>query len=558
MRRAAPIAALAAGGAWLLCLSWLRWGDPVVESFRDPLAAAELARGAILYRDVRYLYGPLAPHLNAALARLFGDRLPVFYAAGLAAAFCIAFLLHRLARRLLAPWPAAAAVFAVLVLCGFQHYSWSGAFDFVLPYTSAATYGLAAALAALLLLIRHGENGRPRDLVFAGWSAAAALLAKNEMGLAALAACAAHAVLEARRGRPAARTWALAFGPPLLAAALVYENAAAAAGGWKAFASGHIFLPAMARSLFMSRLLGTDAPWANTVLLLHSCLLTSLVVGAALWSERLSPRPAVQAARGLALAALGWLAAEHLNIYDTHRWLVLLALGTALQGERDSRARFLLAVFALPLLARKLLAVDAANLGFVLLPPALLLEYDLFLARLPLAPAGRAGLAALLLSTLAVHGRVSAANFALQTVRLDTPRGTLLLREGLGRPFAEAAAYVLRAVPQDARLLILPEGAGLHYLTGRPRALTLDSFLPAEVTGEFADSRLAERLRAAPPDFVVVVDRPLYAFGVWTLGDYLPEVMRFVVEGYEPLRRWEAPPGSDPPFKMTLLRKRGG
>ena len=54
---AIPAAAFAYG----LSFSWGRWGELVVDWGRELEIARRLAAGDVLYGDVRYWYGPVAP-----------------------------------------------------------------------------------------------------------------------------------------------------------------------------------------------------------------------------------------------------------------------------------------------------------------------------------------------------------------------------------------------------------------------------------------------------------------------------------------------------------------
>src|SRR6185436_19193189 len=48
-----------------LLQSWQRWLEPIIDTGRDLYIPEQLARGAKLYRDLRYQYPPLAPYLLA-------------------------------------------------------------------------------------------------------------------------------------------------------------------------------------------------------------------------------------------------------------------------------------------------------------------------------------------------------------------------------------------------------------------------------------------------------------------------------------------------------------
>ena len=65
-----------------LTVSWQRWASPVIDSGREMNQPLRLAEGQRLYSDVRHIYGPFSPWLNAQLYRAFGPSLGVLYGDG--------------------------------------------------------------------------------------------------------------------------------------------------------------------------------------------------------------------------------------------------------------------------------------------------------------------------------------------------------------------------------------------------------------------------------------------------------------------------------------------
>src|SRR5262249_21751593 len=55
-------------------LTWNRWGDLIIDCGRELDTPRQLAEGKMLYRDVRYWYGPFAPYFNSVLFRVFGTN----------------------------------------------------------------------------------------------------------------------------------------------------------------------------------------------------------------------------------------------------------------------------------------------------------------------------------------------------------------------------------------------------------------------------------------------------------------------------------------------------
>ena len=188
-----------------LAVSWERWGNPLVDCGREMNQPLRLARGEMLYSDVRHIYGPLSPYVNALLYRILGPSLTALYADGIFAAMLILACVYWLSRRLMGRVAAAATTLSVMWLCAFKQ-----AGNYVLPYSYSALHGCALGLVSLALLVHFlerreekvatseegrdigGRGSHPRradvSLALAGAAAGIAILAKTEMGLAAVSA----------------------------------------------------------------------------------------------------------------------------------------------------------------------------------------------------------------------------------------------------------------------------------------------------------------------------------------------------------------------------------
>src|SRR6476619_6480437 len=68
----AGILFLALAVVWTLVTSWRKWPDPVVDFGRELYLPWRLSEGAVLYRDIDHLYGPLSQYFNALIFYVFG------------------------------------------------------------------------------------------------------------------------------------------------------------------------------------------------------------------------------------------------------------------------------------------------------------------------------------------------------------------------------------------------------------------------------------------------------------------------------------------------------
>ena len=162
--------------------TWETWGWLTADCGREMYVPTVLAEGKTLYKDVWYLYGPLAPYWNSFLFRIFGVHLSVLYWAGSLSALGSAILLYVSGMRLssaLAGWTAG----AILLTQSFQH----SLFSFPLPYSFASAYGCLTACLFLWFTIRAAHSAGSAWVFGAGTTAAVALLLKLEIGAACYA-----------------------------------------------------------------------------------------------------------------------------------------------------------------------------------------------------------------------------------------------------------------------------------------------------------------------------------------------------------------------------------
>lgn len=206
--REAALVALAA--AAFLYLATFRRGDFIYLFHKATTGVwvdegARVAAGETMYRDFSDVVGPGIVHLNAALIRLFGQRLEALAWAGIATGVALAAALHALTARVAgrAARIAAPALFVVLVYAPGR--------DFGGPQWPAMGLIMVGLLPVL---------GRPASLAracLAGLACGLASLFQFEIGVGAALGVAAHLMREKRgRGRDVA-VFGLAFvAPPAL------------------------------------------------------------------------------------------------------------------------------------------------------------------------------------------------------------------------------------------------------------------------------------------------------------------------------------------------------
>jgi hypothetical protein len=544
---------LAASFAAGLAVSWQRWADPVIDSGREMNQPLRLIAGERLYAGVGHIYGPLSPHLNAALYRAFGPSLGVLYADGIVSAFVILALVYTLARRIMSPAAAGTATLTVMWLCALKP-----AGNYILPYSFNALHGTLFAL--LTLAIAAPAIARPSATRFAmaGIVAGVALLAKLEMGLAALAAGCAAAWLSWNGSprRAVLRLLVFAAGATLVAASTY--GAIAAQVGWRTLAVDSWLLPfhlPAPLAYFNASISGFDHPLASLARMLSGAMklvifallvaaIAGIAAGGAEERRRAWRRLAGAAVAGAVLSltvGLDWGSGPFLAMP-----LVLVALLLWL-ARRPLQARdrevVLYALFALVQLARVLLHVRSGGAyGSFLVPMSVVvfvyLWVDVFARALP-DPAVRRAASALVLALLMIAAAATAVVLGYRyrrsdAVRISTARGTLYAPPETATAWNEALAFIdARTHPGDA-IAVLPEGTSLTFLSGRRNPLREEIVTPGflDTAGE---ARAIRALDQSDTRLILIVNRATREFGAEAFGrDYCRTLMQWIEAHYAP------------------------
>lgn len=172
---------------FLIFLGWGKWGNLIIDNYRDPWLALEILKGKVLYRDLDYLYGLFTPYLISWLFKTFGVHFQVLYLLGISTAVYMAFLEYRLLRFFFSrPLSSALLAFFIMIfLLGTQDaHSFS---NFIFPYTYSSTLCICSLMTALYAYFIRLKKHSLQSLLL--WSAgmSAAFLFRIDLSLMALA-----------------------------------------------------------------------------------------------------------------------------------------------------------------------------------------------------------------------------------------------------------------------------------------------------------------------------------------------------------------------------------
>ena len=527
-------------------LSWRKWGTPEGDAGAELTTADLIKHGAVAYRDVRYFYGPLGVYALALWFKLFGTGMTTAYAFGFAQATGILGVFYALARQWLAPLAAGLST-AVLLAIGFSGTS----FNFILPHTNSATFGVLTVL-LMLLALRRGH------LLVAGFALGLVGLTRPEFLAVGAGGGAAYAVAAWRTqgGRAAAQAlWRISL-PALAIPLLVFGWFAARAGLYNVVFKNlwpvqflHVAGLRMQAGWMPLSLTGAFGLIARAAAYLG--LLAALVLSAESISRMRGPRR-VLALWPLALVGLALVVGDQIlratALFTTERiaiqtevrhlilgmsWLPALAVGTfgwasvrlarrrpAPLGDSSWPADFALIVVAVGLGLRAYNAFTAEGSYAPYYAAPLVLLLGILHARLA-ARRPQARLAVLAALGAVAVGLASYAVFGLYrhlNAPVHTPRGTFVTTAAA----AHALQATVRTVDAETRpgdtILAAPLDGGMYFFADRRPASYSLSLLPGDLADHAAERREIARLRQDHARVAVLGARDFSSWGTAAFG----------------------------------------
>ncbi|MCM2315559.1 MAG: hypothetical protein NDJ92_10455 [Thermoanaerobaculia bacterium] len=525
-----------------LVWSWRRWADPLVDFGRELYVPWRLAEGEILYRDIAHLNGPVSMTYHATLFRMFGVSYSVIIASNLVVLALISVVLYALfARGSRVAGPVAAGTF--LAFFAFGHYTGIGNYSYPSPYAHEATHGLLFVLVALYALDWALRAGRLAGFPLAGIATGLAVVSKAEFALAATAVAATAIVLvpRGRRFRAAAALASAAIVPYVIGVAAfsrympVRDAAMSVLGSITLLARTDV-----GKGIYYTSGMGLDAPLHNVGIATLSAAIFGAGVALAAWSSRRAAQVVTRPAAKLPFyAILAGLSASGLLVGPSSAgrvltittlailaWVVYDAAKTRHDERHEAPALLLFAVLAMALLAKMILFPRIYHYGFVLAMPAGVL---LVIALCRLVPQRLDGggrrvfltCALAFLCCLALHClSVSKWRYGMKNVAIGSGGDRIVAYDPRVDPrsaiLVNALDWIERNVPREAKLVVVPTGSMINFLTRR-RGGHHPSVMPPEQSA-FGEERIVRDLKTDAPDFVLLVLSDERGYGVGPFG----------------------------------------
>jgi Dolichyl-phosphate-mannose-protein mannosyltransferase len=530
---------------WGACVytTWETWGSLTIDCGREMYVPAVLAQGKILYRDVWYMYGPVAPYFNSILYRLFGIQLEVLYWAGSLSALASGMLLFLVGKRMSSRLAGFTAAIVVLLQ---SFHAWH--FSFPLPYSFASVYGALIACLFLWSAIYAASSDNKLWFFTSACMSAIALLLKPEYGLACYAVLALLFAGRARRSRSwkFALTDALATLPGILTSAgvifwmvsirgvefMTQENIASWPTSYFMRTFGKVWLEKTGLALSGAAF---GAASIRAIFFL-GCLLVVYLIA---WHRPRSRNSIVIACvTGAALALYGllhhWAALTYFAAVffprDMVLYVLILALGALFftkwfSPDGQELAILVLFAFSALLAFRVLLRMTPAGYPIYYNGPVIL---AFLLALRPLVPRtdilrrvvlrSEALFCVGCLSIVAIVAGRYVADTSDMT-KLTTARGSILVSNQVAANYRAAIAFMKDRAAHGEATLSIPEDVSLYFLSATDCPTRIYTFAPGIIAPGKMESDVEREIESKHVRYLLWSNRTYPDYGAPVFGE---------------------------------------
>lgn len=575
---------------YLLFATWLQWGHPIVDTFREFWVPIQILKGKILYKEIFYEYGFFPPHFLALLFAIFGVHIMTLVSCGVGITIIFVFILYKLARFFLDELISCLVVLTFLFVFAFGYYNSSDIFNFILPYSFASIFFLLFISSALYYFIKFIYCEKEKYLLLWSIFLTFAFLSRIEMTLLIWGGFVSAGVLFVVQNKDEQRwKWIIYLFTPLIICFLGYflflYNTHAFAG-FKECIVDQIFFHK--NSYFTQGVMGLGDLLSNILLITYSfAVQVSLVLLIGIVSSQISSFfQHKEKSRFMLIFSILFLcsllvfAINYIGAMLQFRCVALiLIIGIAVfltnlfRSYEVKKNISLLTIFLISFLMiiRIFFAVTPHDYGFFLTSLALICYYFFFFEIMPkifipLFPSYSISFSKPLFSLLLAcwflylafsNWCITRDYYKLKNFQIKTDRGNICFRNDQQTiRYWKTIVYLRENTSRDDTIVVLPEGIGVNFFSNRENSTGYCNFTPP-VCELISEEKIIDRFEKTSIDYILIVNRETREYGFPHFGvDYGKKIDFWIKEHYR-LEKLIGPyPFTEPEFSAALFKKK--
>jgi hypothetical protein len=575
---------------YLLSVTWLRWGNPLVDTFRDFWVPLQILKGKILYKEVFYEYGFFPPYFFAFLYAIFGVHIMTLVSCGIGIALIFIFILYKLARFFLDEFISCIVIITFLFVFAFGYNISSDIFNFILPYSFASIFCLIFISSALYYFIKFIFCEKEKYLLLWSVFLSFAFLSRIELTLLIWVVFVSVFGLSILKNKYKQKLrWIICLFTPMIVCFLGYFSFLynmQAFAGFKECIVDQIFFHK--NSSFTQGVMGLGNLLTNILFITHSFVIeVGLVLLIGIVSTQISSFfQHKEKSRFMLIVSILFLfslfifSIKYIKANIQFRCIpLILIIGITFflinifRSCEIKKNISLLTIFliSLSMIIRIFFAVAPNSYGFFLITLALVCYYFFFFEIIPklfifLFPSYSISfskplfsllLACLFLSLALSHWHITRYYYKLKTFQLKTDRGNIFFRNDQKTlRYSEIIGYLRENTSNDNTLVVLPEGIGINFFSHRENPTGFCNFTPPvfEFIGE---GKIIDRFEKTNIDYIIILNRITIEYGFPYFGVHYGEKIDLWIKKHYSLKKLFGPyPFTKPEFGAALYKRK--
>lgn len=539
----------------------------LVDIGRELYIPWQMLEGKVLYKDIFNVYGPLGYQINAFVFMLLGINLNSLYVAGFVNSLLISFTTFFTAKIFTDRKTALCTAFLTLGVCVFIRHL----FNFIFSYSYSALYALSSFLLSVFTMLLYMKNKKFKyfllSFLFAGFSIANKI--ENLPYIIFLFVC--MPVLFNENDRKNIKKYLAAIGSflvfPIISFGLLFLQGAGIsditnalgfisklvktpAADYYYTVYGLYFNPLYIKYAFiyLFKLLKVALPCAllfyglNLIRIkyIQSNFLKKIFDGSILFFIIFLVSLTFEKASDVNVVAFCWMGLCALIVFVVLSVIVLYKKNhNPTQDTTKDRMFLFLLISAILVSLKGICAIKTESYGTYSLA-VLFIPFTVFFANYfpkikfldedAAKKTFRNLCCAAVISYMCIYisGLFKDSNYSI-----ITQRGAIVINS-LFKSQNQLLNYINNNTPENARIVAVPEGAIINFLTNRKSDDFYYYLIPVNVQ-IFGEKKIVSDFKNDMPDYFLINDIPYTPFHCGNFCEYAPEICKFIKENYTPV-----------------------
>ena len=545
----------------LFYLSYEKLGNILVDSFRDAWVGLKLSHGSILYKDVRYLMGPVMPYILSLFFKFFGIHIKWIYLIGFICSLIGIGFMYKISRLFYNSTIAFNSILVFIVTCIFGSYTIYSIFNWIYPYNLASVIFCVEMMGCAYFTVRYILTLSHRYLLFSSFLMFAGFLTRPLMTIESwfiwLCFLGGWGILNRKK-----QIWFYVFGVIFISLGLycLLIDLTNCFEGIKESLWNLLIYIVKGKFIFSLHTSGTDFLYKNILLsfkvffveTICFCLLAGITS-----LFRLKQIPKFFLGRILTFIFVIFIAFcfskiifyffENIDFFRSLPVIILYYLLLKFKNYKNSKTYAFLFILAFSgvLLHRIIFKVVLGGYSFYLIPLGIPVFIGFFY---------KTGIR--LFKEFKIKYRIDLNHYKIffslamifctyylsvdylyfyqmKTKKIEYPRGTLIcLDTPENQILKDTIDFLRKETESNETFVVFPEGIGINYLSERDNPLRYESFLPFEID-MFGEKKLIWLIQKYSVDRIIIAGRRTDIYGAAYFGyDYAQSLKKWIEEHY--------------------------